>query len=91
MRFGLRRWYCPDEMADKSSGSKPLPLNPSLPAWTFRYLRILRRSGLHGSTESAVARTLIQDAIKALIREGALKMEFDESAPVPGAESAEEG
>jgi hypothetical protein len=54
------------------------PLNPSLSRQTFRYLRLLRRSGVHGKTVSAVARTLIQDQIKALIREGAIKMEFAE-------------
>lgn len=62
--------------SDKQKASEPL--NPSLGRQTFRYLRRLKRSGLHGKTVSEVARTLILDQIKTLIREGSLQMEFSE-------------
>ena len=61
-------------MARKPDWQELHPLNPSVTAHTWRYLSILKRSGLHGSTESEVARILIQDQIKALIREGFLSM-----------------
>ena len=56
-------------------------INLNLPRQTVRYLQMLRRSGLHGKQLGVVARTLVQDQIKALIREGALKMEFDMGEP----------
>jgi hypothetical protein len=55
---------------------KTEPINPSLSPQTVRYLKRLSKSGLHGKTPSEVARILIQDQIKTLIREGAITMEF---------------
>jgi hypothetical protein len=66
-------------MADTPEKKKE-PLNPSLPQHTVRYLRRLTKTGVHGTTVSAVARTLIQDQIKALIAAGALHWEFAEDA-----------
>jgi hypothetical protein len=65
-------------MVEPPSKKKSDPINPNLPPRTVRYLKRLTRSGLHGKTVSTVARILIQDQIKTLIREGALKMEFAE-------------
>ena len=65
-------------MADSADKKKIEPVNPSLSRHTVLYLRRLKRSGLHGGSIGAVARTLIQDQIKALIREGSLTMEFFE-------------
>jgi hypothetical protein len=71
-------------MADKTEKKGPEPVNPSLSKHTVTYLRKLRRTGLHGNSIGAVARTLIQDQIKALIREGSLKMDFFEDEDVGG-------
>ena len=38
---------------------------------------MLKRSGLYGNQLGVVARTLVQDQIKALIEQGSLRMEFD--------------
>jgi hypothetical protein len=65
-------------MAAPKGKIPPEPINPGLSAHTVMYLRKLRRSGLHGNSLAAVARTLIQDQIKALIREGSIKMDFFE-------------
>lgn len=63
-------------MADQPDYKKIEPVNPSLSRHTVRYLKRLKRSGLHGATIGTVARTLIQDQIKLLIAQGALPMEF---------------
>jgi hypothetical protein len=65
-------------MAAQKAKRGPEPVNPSLSRHTVMYLRKLKRTGLHGNSLGAVARTLIQDQIKALIREGSLAMEFFE-------------
>ena len=70
-------------MAEKK-GAPPINLN--LSRQTVRYLQLLKRSGIHGNKIGIVARTLVQDQIKALIREGALHMEFD-----PDGDDAEDG
>jgi hypothetical protein len=57
---------------------KAPPINLNLSRHTVRYLKRLKRSGLHGNKIGIVARTLVQDQIKALIQQGALRMEFDE-------------
>jgi hypothetical protein len=56
---------------------KATPLNPSLPPETIKYLQRLTKTGVHGKTPSEVARVLIWDQIKALIREGVIKWEKD--------------
>jgi hypothetical protein len=72
-------------MAPADEKKKPEQINPSLSRQTRKYLRKLKRSGVHGTTESAVARTLIQDQIKALIAQGSLQMEFaDEDEEAEG-------
>jgi hypothetical protein len=48
------------------------------PRNTVKYLQRLTKTGVHGKTVSTVARTLIQDQIKLLIQQGALRWEFDE-------------
>ena len=53
------------------------PINLNLPHQTVRYLLMLKRSGLYGNQLGVVARTLVQDQIKALIEQGSLRMEFD--------------
>jgi hypothetical protein len=63
-------------MPPQDDKNKPEQINPSLSPQTRKYLRKLKRSGVHGTTESAVARTLIQDQIKALIAQGSLEMTF---------------
>jgi len=63
-------------MASPPDYRKIEPVNPSLPEHTVKYLHRLKRSGLHGSSVGAVARTLIQDQIKFLIQQGVLKIEF---------------
>lgn len=70
-------------VADEKKTAPAINLN--LPHQTVRYLQMLARSGVHGSRIGVVARTLVQDQIKALIREGSLKMEFDPS-PADGDE-----
>ena len=75
-------------MAETTEKKKaPEQINPSLSRQTRRYLRKLKRSGVHGTTESAVARTLIQDQIKLLIVQGALKMEFADDDEEDGDDS----
>lgn len=71
-------------MASIDEKKKPEQINPSLSKQTRKYLRKLKRSGLHGTTESAVARTLIHDQIKVLIAQGFLEMEFAEEDEVEG-------
>lgn len=51
---------------------KASPLNPSLPPETIKYLKRLTKTGVHGKTASEVARVLIWDQIKMLIREGVI-------------------
>ena len=63
-------------MADSSK--KPPPLNPSVPAHTHRYFRQLLRTGVHGTTVSEVARTLIYDQLKYLLKKGVIRWEYDE-------------
>ncbi len=65
-------------MAKSSKKSPPPPLNPSVPAHTHRYFQQLRKTGVHGTTISEVARTLIYDQIKYLLKKGALRWEYDE-------------
>ena len=60
------------------SEKKAEQVNPSLSPHTVKYLRQLTKTGVHGKTVSTVARTLIQDQIKLLIQQGALRWEFDE-------------
>lgn len=75
-------------MAETTEKKKtPEQINPSLSRQTRRYLRKLKRSGVHGTTESAVARTLIQDQIKLLIVQGALEMEFADDDEEDGDDS----
>ena len=57
-------------------------INLNLPLQTYRYLQTLSRSGVHGKKPGIVARTLVQDQIKELIRQGALRMEFDPGGDV---------
>jgi hypothetical protein len=64
-------------MAD-SPEKKKESTNPNLPQHTYRYLRRLTKTGLHGKTVGAVTRTLIQDQIKLLIAAGALRWEFSD-------------
>ena len=59
---------------------KATPLNPSLPPETIIYLKRLTKTGVHGKTPSEVARVLIWDQIKTLIREGVIDWEIDSSA-----------
>jgi hypothetical protein len=59
----------------KTAGAPAINLNVS--RQTVRYLQTLKRSGLYGNKVGIVARTLVQDQIKALIAQGSLKMEFD--------------
>ena len=73
-------------MAETPEKKKPEQINPSLSPQTVRYLRRLARSGLHGTTPSAVARTLIQDQIKTLIQQGAIRMEFADRDEATGDE-----
>ncbi len=61
---------------DKPEKKKKDAVNPNLKRDTIRYLKQLKRSGLHGDALGTVARTLIQDQIKLLISHGALRMEF---------------
>ena len=56
---------------------KAAPLNPSLPPETIKYLKKLTKTGAHGKTPSEVARVLIWDQIKALIRDGVIEWELD--------------
>jgi hypothetical protein len=63
-------------VADQPDYKKIEAINPSLSRHTVRYLKRLKRSGLHGATIGTVARTLIQDQIKLLIQQGVLPMEF---------------
>jgi len=59
-----------------SKGSKKAaPLNPSLPPETIKYLKKLTKTGVHGKTPSEVARVLIWDQIKTLIREKVIEWE----------------
>jgi hypothetical protein len=62
-------------MAGEKKAAPAINLNPS--HQMVRYLETLRRSGLYGNQIGVVARTLVQDAIKDLIKQGSLKMEFD--------------
>jgi hypothetical protein len=72
-----------------AADKKTEQLNPSLSPHTLKYLRRLTKTGVHGKTVSAVARTLIQDQIKQLIVQGALRWEFDDSEPSAGDDSEE--
>lgn len=67
-----------------AADKKPEQVNPSLSPHTVKYLRRLTKTGVHGKTVSTVARTLIQDQIKLLIQQGALRWEFDESVSDTG-------
>lgn len=61
---------------------KAAPLNPSLPPETLKYLQRLTKTGAHGKTPSEVARVLIWDQIKQLIRDGVLTWELgDDEKP----------
>ena len=60
------------------STKKTPPLNPSVPAHTHRYFRQLLKTGVHGTKVSEVARTLIYDQIKCLLKKGVLRWEYDE-------------
>lgn len=62
-----------------AKGSKAAPLNPSLPPETIKYLKKLTKTGVHGKTPSEVARVLIWDQIKALIREGVIQWDVGEA------------
>lgn len=62
-----------------AADKRPDQVNPSLSAHTVKYLRRLTKTGVHGKTVSTVARTLIQDQIKLLIVQGALRWEFDDA------------
>ena len=53
-------------------------VSPNLSAHTIKYLKRLTKTGVHGKTITTVARTLIQDQIKLLIVQGALRWEFDD-------------
>lgn len=57
---------------------KAAPLNPSLPPETIKYLRELTKTGAHGKTASEVARVLIWDQIKLLIRDGVIEWQMGE-------------
>ena len=69
-------------MAKKPDFREIQTLNPSLTVQTYRYLQRLKRSGLYGSTESEVARILIQDQLKLLTDKGVLPLQFDEAEDV---------
>ena len=64
-------------MADSPKKS-PAALNPSIPAHTHRYFQQLRKTGVHGTTVSEVARILIYDQIKYLLKKGVIRLEYDE-------------
>lgn len=63
---------------------KAAPLNPSLPPETIKYLKKLTKTGVHGKTPSEVARVLIWDQIKALIKEKVIEWELDTDAEDEG-------
>ena len=63
-------------MPESSEKKKKDAINPNLPPETVRYLKQLKRSGLHGKALGTIARILIQDQIKLLIAQGSLRMEF---------------
>jgi hypothetical protein len=66
------------EKTNKPDKKKKDAVNANLPPEIIIYLRRLKRSGLYGKALGTIARTLIQDQIKALIADGSLRMEFAE-------------
>jgi hypothetical protein len=49
---------------------------------THHYLKELARRGTHGTSAPAVGRTLIEQGVRAAIRQGFIKIKDDELTPV---------
>ena len=66
-------------MNDSSGPKKAGPLNPSIPKHAHNYLRQLTKTGVHGKTVAAVARTLIYDQLKWLLSQGVIRWVYAEN------------
>ena len=66
-------------MAKQPPKKRQEQLNPSLPKHTYKYLKQLIKTGVHGKTVSEVSRILIYDQIKFLLHKGAIRWEYAEN------------